>query len=65
MGRLSLGSSIDEFLAEQGILENAQTQAAKVVISWQIAEAMKRKKVSKSRMGQAAQDEPIASGRPA
>ena len=49
MSRGNLGSSIDEFLAEEGTLEEAQTQAVKGVVAWQLAEAMK-KKMSKSRM---------------
>ena len=50
MSRGNLGSSIDEFLAEEGTLEEAQTQAVKEVVAWQLAEAMKKKKMSKSRM---------------
>ena len=50
MSRGNLGSSIDEFLAEEGTLEEAQTQAVKEVVAWQLAEAMKKNKMSKSRM---------------
>ena len=50
MNRGNLGSSIDEFLAEEGTLEEAQTQAVKEVVAWQLAEAMKKNKMSKSRM---------------
>jgi hypothetical protein len=45
-----MGSSIDDFLKEEGIFEEAQTQAVKEVVSWQLAEAMRIKKISKSRM---------------
>jgi antitoxin HicB len=45
-----MGSSIDEFLKEEGIFDEAQAQAVKEVIAWQLAEAMKRKKISKTRM---------------
>ena len=50
MSRKHLGSSIDEFLKEEGIFEEAQAQAVKEVIAWQLAEAMKKKKISKARM---------------
>ena len=50
MSRKNLGSSIDEFLTEEGTLEEAQTQAVKEVVAWQLAEAMKKKEMSKSRM---------------
>jgi predicted XRE-type DNA-binding protein len=45
-----MGSSIDDFLREEGILEEAQAQAIKEVVAWQLAQAMKKKKMSKSRM---------------
>ncbi|SPE31162.1 conserved hypothetical protein [Candidatus Sulfopaludibacter sp. SbA6] len=45
-----MGSSIDDFLKEEGIFEEAQAQAVKEVVAWQLAEAMKKKKISKARM---------------
>ena len=45
-----MGSSIDDFLKEEGIFEEAQAQAVKEVVAWQLAEAMKKKKISKSRV---------------
>ena len=45
-----IGSSFDDFLQEEGILEETQAAAAKKVIAFQIWEAMKEKKISKSRM---------------
>ena len=50
MSKKHMGSSIDEFLKEEGIFDEAQAQAVKEVIAWQLAEAMKRKKISKTRM---------------
>jgi len=50
MSRKHMGSSIDDFLKEQGIFEEAQAQAIKEVVAWQLAQAMKKKKISKSRM---------------
>lgn len=48
MSKKHMGSSIDEFLKEEGIFEEAQ--AVKEVVAWQLAEAMKKKKISKARM---------------
>ena len=50
MSRKHMGSSIDDFLKEEGIFEEAQAQAVKEVVAWQLAQAMKKKKISKSRM---------------
>ena len=44
------GSSIDDLLKEEGILEEAQAQAVKEVVAWQLAEAMKTRKISKNKM---------------
>ena len=50
MSKKHMGSSIDAFLKEEGIFEEAQTQAIKEVVAWQLAEAMKKKKISKNKM---------------
>jgi antitoxin HicB len=50
MSKKNLGSSIDSFLKEEGIFEEAQAQAVKEVVAWQLGEAMKKKKISKNRM---------------
>jgi predicted XRE-type DNA-binding protein len=50
MSNKHLGSGIDDFLKEEGIFEEAQAQAVKEVVAWQLAEAMKKKKISKARM---------------
>jgi len=44
------GSSIDDFLKKENIFEDAQTQAIREVVAWQLAKAMKKKKISKARM---------------
>jgi len=44
------GSSIDEFLKEEGVLEEFQARAVKEVIAWQLAQAMKQRKLSKRRL---------------
>jgi antitoxin HicB len=50
MSKKHMGSSIDDFLKEEGVFEEAQAQAVKEVVAWQLAEAMKKKKISKSKM---------------
>ena len=50
MSRKHVSSSIDDFLKEEGIFEEAQAQAIKEVVAWQLAEAMKKKKISKNKM---------------
>ena len=50
MSKKHMGSSIDDFLKEEGIFEEAQMQAVKEVVAWQLLEAMKEKKISKNRM---------------
>jgi len=45
-----IGSSIDDVLREEGIFEEAQAQAVKEVVAWQLSEAMKKKKISKRKM---------------
>ena len=50
MSRKHMGSSVDDFLRDEGIFEEAQAQAVKEVVAWQLAEAMRTKKISKNRM---------------
>ena len=50
MSQENMGSSIDDLLKEEGILEEAQAQAVKEVVAWQLAEAMKTRKISKNKM---------------
>ena len=48
MSNKNMGSSIDDCLKEEGIFEEAQ--AVKEIVAWQLAEAMKKKKISKNKM---------------
>ncbi len=50
MSKKHMGSSVDDFLKEEGIFEEAQAQAVKEVVAWQLAAAMKKKKISKNKM---------------
>lgn len=47
-----LGSDFEDFLANDGLLEGASALAVKRVLAWQIEQAMKEKKISKSRMAE-------------
>jgi DNA-binding Xre family transcriptional regulator len=44
------GSSVDDLLAEEGMLEELRAVAIKEVIAWQIGQAMKKQKLSKNKM---------------
>jgi antitoxin HicB len=48
-GRIS-DETFDQFLAEQGMLEDAEEVAIKRVLAWQISEAMKAQGLSKTAM---------------
>ncbi len=50
MSKRHIGSSIDDFLKEEGIFDEAQATAVKEVVAWQLAKAMKKKNISKNRM---------------
>ena len=45
-----IGSSVESFLHEEGILASSTVRAAKAVVAWQIAEEMKRKGLTKTQM---------------
>lgn len=44
------GSSFDEFLREEGVLEEAEAVAIKRVIAWQLRREMQRKRITKKAM---------------
>ena len=50
MSKKNIGSTIDNFMKEEGVFEEAQSQAIKEVVAWQLAAAMKKKKMSKKKM---------------
>jgi len=50
MSKKHMGSSIDDFLKQEGIFEEAQAQAVKEVVAWQLAEAMRKQGISKNKM---------------
>ena len=50
MGKKNIGSSFDDFLKEEAMLEDATALALRRVISWQIAEAMKTQGLTKTEL---------------
>ena len=44
------GSSLDEFLADEGVIEEFQARAIKEVVAWQLAQAMRERKLSKNQL---------------
>ena len=50
MGKKNIGSSFDDFLQEEAILEDATAVALKRVIAWQIAEEMKAQQITKTEL---------------
>lgn len=45
-----LGSDFDDFLREEGLLEEAEAVASKRVLAYQIAQAMKQRNLTKAAM---------------
>src|ERR1700693_2639955 len=52
MKKQNIGSSFDDFLAEEAMLEEVAAVAVKRVIAWQIEQAMKQKKFNKTVMAE-------------
>ena len=50
MNKKHIGSNFDDFLKEENLYEQVQAVAIKRVIAYQIAEEMKKKKLSKTEM---------------
>jgi len=45
-----IGSSLDDFLREEGILEEARATALKETLAWQVQKAMQKAKIKKPEM---------------
>lgn len=50
MSSTHIGSTLNDFLKEEGIFEETQARAIKEVVAWQLAEAMKAQSPTKSEM---------------
>jgi transcriptional regulator with XRE-family HTH domain len=48
--RKNRGTSLEELLEEDGILEEATNAAIKSVLAWQFSQAMKKRKITKQEM---------------
>ena len=48
MAKKNIGSSFDDFLKDEGMLEEVTAVAMKRVISWQIAQEMKAQQLTKT-----------------
>ncbi len=46
------GSTLEDFLNEEGIREAAKAEAITRVVAWQLAQEMKRKGITKARLAQ-------------
>ncbi|MGC2411884.1 MAG: helix-turn-helix transcriptional regulator [Stellaceae bacterium] len=46
------GSTLDDFLREEGVYEEVTTGAIKKVIAWQLTEEMKKKSITKKRLAE-------------
>ncbi|MEN6439841.1 MAG: helix-turn-helix transcriptional regulator [Syntrophobacter sp.] len=46
------GSTLDDFMREEGIYEAAKAEASTRVISWQIAEEMRKQGITKTQMAE-------------
>jgi predicted XRE-type DNA-binding protein len=50
MNENAIGSDFDDFLAEEGLLEEAESTAVKRVLAYQISELMREQNLSKAEM---------------
>ncbi len=50
MSKKQHGSSLDDFLKEEGVFEEAQALAVKEVVVWQLTEAMQQQSLTKTRL---------------
>ncbi|KXS30863.1 MAG: Fis family transcriptional regulator [Candidatus Nitrotoga sp.] len=50
MSNRHIGSSLDDFLKEEGLFEETQALAIKEVVVWQLVEAMEKQSLTKARL---------------
>jgi antitoxin HicB len=53
IGKATIGSSLNEWLEEEGFLEEATSEAIKAVLAYQLSEAMKAQGLTKIAMAKA------------
>ena len=55
-----IGSSLDDFLKEEGIYEETQALAIKEVVVWQLTQAMEKQSLTKTRLAAMLKDQLLA-----
>jgi len=50
MSKRQHGSSLDDFLKDEGVFEETQALAAKEVVVWQLTEAMQQRSLAKTKL---------------
>lgn len=50
MSKKHHGSSLDDFLKDEGVFEETQALAVKEVVAWQLAEAMQQRSITKTQL---------------
>ena len=50
MSKKHHGSSLDDFLKDEGVFEETQTLAVKEVVVWQLIEAMQQRSLTKTQL---------------
>lgn len=53
ISKTHMGSSLETWLEEEGILDETTTSAMKAVLAWQLTAEMKRRKLTKIKMAEA------------
>lgn len=52
MSKRQHGSTLDAFLKEEGLFDEAQARAVKEVVVWQLAKAMREQALTKTRLAE-------------
>ena len=60
MNENAVGSDFDDYLAEEGLLEEAEATAVKRVLAYQISELMREQNLSKAEMARRMNTSPAA-----
>jgi hypothetical protein len=62
MKRKHIGSDLDDFLKQDGLLAECEAGALQRATGWQLGDEMKRRKISRAKVGQPHEDEPRRCG---
>ncbi len=50
MKKKHVGSTLESFLEQEGTLESATAKAVKAVVAWQLAQAMRARRITKTKL---------------